>query len=95
MARQRAMDWYSSQRYAFDIIEVSHGDADVVEDVLNESRLTLNAVRLGGLKGFNYTGDFGDNRELVIYRGNCCGYPRQGISGLRRRRAERSAFGLR
>jgi hypothetical protein len=63
---QRAMGWYSAHLYAFDIGGDSYGDPSMVDDVLDESRLTLGSVRRMGVKRFTYTYDFGDNWEHVI-----------------------------
>lgn len=63
---QSAMGWESEHLYVFEIGGHSYGDPGMVDDVLNESRLTLGAVRRMGVKRFTYTYDFGDNWEHVI-----------------------------
>jgi hypothetical protein len=63
---QGAMGWHRSHLYVFEIDGESYGDPGMVDDVLDESRLTLGAIRRRGLKRFTYTYDFGDNWEHVI-----------------------------
>jgi hypothetical protein len=65
-AIQRAMGWDGGHLYMFDIGGDSYGDPDMVDDLLDESRLTLGAVQRMGLKRFTYTYDFGDDWEHVI-----------------------------
>jgi hypothetical protein len=63
---QAAMGWYSAHLYAWDIGGEQYGDPDMVDDVLDESRLTLGGVRRMGVTRFTYTYDFGDDWEHVI-----------------------------
>jgi hypothetical protein len=65
-AIQSAMGWYSAHLYVFEIGGDSYGDPDMVDDVLDEARLTLRSIRRMGVKRFTYTYDFGDNWEHTI-----------------------------
>jgi hypothetical protein len=65
-AIQAAMGWYSAHLYAWDIDGEQYGDPAMVDDVSDESRLTLGWVRRKGVKRFTYTYDFGDDWEHTI-----------------------------
>lgn len=63
---QAAMGWYGAHLYAWDIGGQQYGDPDMVDDALDELRLTLGSVRRMGLQRFTYTYDFGDDWEHAI-----------------------------
>ncbi len=63
---QIAFGWYNSHLHAFDIGGRNYGDPSDVDDVADETRLTLGGVRRSGVKRFTYTYDFGDDWEHII-----------------------------
>lgn len=65
-AIQAAMGWDDSHLHAFDIGGRHYGDRHSVDDVTDETRLTLNGLLKSGATRFAYTYDFGDNWEHAI-----------------------------
>jgi hypothetical protein len=65
-AIQAAMGWHDGHLHAFDIEGRQYGDRQILEDVADEYRLTLNGVLKSGALRFTYTYDFGDNWEHAI-----------------------------
>ncbi len=63
-AIQAAMGWHGGHLHAFDIAGRQYGDprtVDVVDDMDDETRLTLNDLLRSGVTRFTYTYDLGDN----------------------------------
>ena len=60
------MDWNGGHLHGFDVGGEQYGDADEMDDVKRESRLTLNAIVKSGATKFIYTYDFGDDWEHRI-----------------------------
>jgi hypothetical protein len=65
-AIQAAMGWKGGHLHAFDIDGRQYGDPRAVDDVANESRLTLNGVLKSGVTRFRYSYDFGDDWEHEV-----------------------------
>jgi hypothetical protein len=65
-AIQNVMGWDNSHLHDFDIGGERYGDPSNTDDVINERRLTLDAVAKSGVTRFAYTYDFGDNWEHAI-----------------------------
>jgi hypothetical protein len=65
-AIQAAMGWQDSHLHLFEIDGRDYGDQDIVDDVADENRLTLNGLLKSGVARFAYTYDFGDNWEHTI-----------------------------
>ncbi len=61
-----AMGWNGGHLHVFEIGGRSYGDRASVDDVADENRLTLGAVRKSGVARFSYTYDFGDDWEHAI-----------------------------
>lgn len=66
LAIQIAMGWYDSHLHDFDVDGQRYGDPSTTDDVVNERRLTLNALVKSNVTRFAYTYDFGDNWEHAI-----------------------------
>ena len=81
--------------YAWDIGGEQYGDLAMVDDVLDELRLTLGGVRRKGVKRFTYTYDFGDDWEHSIDIEGTERQVRSELSNLYRRQAKLPARGLR
>ena len=60
------MGWHGGHMHAFDVGGQQYGDANDMDDVKEETRLTLNAIVKSGVKQFVYTYDFGDDWEHRI-----------------------------
>jgi hypothetical protein len=69
-AIQAAMGWAGGHLHSFDIAGRQYGDPQILEDVADETRLTLNGVLRSGVIRFAYTYDFGDNwqHQVLIER---------------------------
>jgi hypothetical protein len=69
-AIQAAMGWYGCHLHGFDIAGRQYGDPQILEDVADETGLTLNGVLRSGVVRFTYTYDFGDNwqHQVLIER---------------------------
>ena len=57
------MGWTGGHLHAFDVGGQQYGDPSCVDEVANETRLTVGGVAKSGLARFSYTYDFGDNWE--------------------------------
>jgi len=62
-AIQAAMGWDTSHLHVFKVGREHYGDPEFVDEVSDEERLTLAAVRRSGINRFLYTYDFGDDWE--------------------------------
>jgi len=72
-AIQAAMGWHGGHLHAFDIAGRQYGDprtVHVVDDMDDETRLTLNGLLRSGVARFTYTYDLGDNwqHQVLIER---------------------------
>ena len=69
-AIQAAMGWYGAHLHVFDIAGRQYGDPQILEDVADETGLTLNGVLRSGVVRFTYTYDLGDNwqHQVLIER---------------------------
>jgi hypothetical protein len=65
-AIQAAMGWGGHHLYMFDVAGRSYGDPAAVDDVADDSRLTVGGVMEAGVRRFTYTYDFGDDWEHDI-----------------------------
>lgn len=65
-AIQATMGWHGGHLHAFDIDGRQYGDRQIVDDVADENRLTLNGLMRSGSARFAYTYDFGDNWEHAV-----------------------------
>jgi hypothetical protein len=65
-AIQAAMGWQGGHLHAFDIDGRQYGDLQIVDDVADENRLTLNGLVKSGATRFAYIYDFGDNWEHAV-----------------------------
>lgn len=65
-AIQAAMGWDDDHLHAFDIAGQQYGDRQTVDDVADESRLTVKSLLKTGVTRFAYTYDFGDNWEHTV-----------------------------
>jgi len=65
-AIQAAMGWDDSHLHAFDVGDQRYGRRGTLDDVADESRLTLNSLVKSGVDRFSYTYDFGDDWEHLI-----------------------------
>jgi len=65
---QAAMGWRDHHLYMFDIAGRSYGNPSKVDDVADDTRLTLAGVMKSGVRRLTYTYDFGDDweHEIVI-----------------------------
>ena len=61
-----AMGWRGGHLHDFNVGGRDYSERGMLEDVADESRLTLNGVINKGVKRFTYTYDMGDNWEHVI-----------------------------
>ena len=61
-----AMGWHGGHMHDFTVAGRDHGERGTLEDVADESRLTLNGIIKMGVKRFTYTYDMGDNWEHVV-----------------------------
>ncbi len=67
---QTSMGWTDSHLHDFAIGGDRFGDPNTGDEVENEARLTLEAIRNAGVARFKYTYDFGDDWEhLVVIEG--------------------------
>lgn len=60
------MGWRGGHLHDFNVDGRDYSERGTLEDVADESRLTLNGVINKGVKRFTYTYDMGDNWEHVI-----------------------------
>ena len=69
-AIQAAMGWHGGHLHDFDIAGRQYGDPRILEDVADETRLTLNGLIRSGVARFTYTYDLGDNwqHQVLIER---------------------------
>jgi hypothetical protein len=65
-AIQAAMGWDDCHLHTFDIEGRQYGDRRTVDDVADESRVTLNGLTKSGVTRFAYTYDFGDNWQHAV-----------------------------
>ncbi len=65
-AIQVAMGWEGGHLHAFDIDGRQYGDPQILDDVANQNRLTLDGLLKSGVTRFAYIYDFGDNWEHTI-----------------------------
>jgi hypothetical protein len=65
-AIQAAMGWEDYHLHTFDIAGRQYGDPRAVDDVANETRVTLNVLIKSGVTRFAYTYDFGDNWDHAL-----------------------------
>lgn len=65
-AIQTSMGWGDAHLHDFDIAGERYGDPSTTDEVVNEARLTIAAVRKAGVVRFKYTYDFGDDWEHLI-----------------------------
>jgi hypothetical protein len=63
---QAAFGWYDMHLHGFAIGDETYGDPTILDDALDERRLTLAGIRRLGLKRFVYTYDYGDDWEHLI-----------------------------
>jgi len=71
-----AMGWYGGHLHVFEIAGEEYGGrdrldeisgfADEMDDIMDEKRVTLNAVIKSGVEKFTYTYDFGDDWQHVV-----------------------------
>ncbi len=61
-----SMGWRGGHLHDFTVAGRDYGERGMLEDVADESRLTLNGVIKKGVKRFTYTYDMGDNWEHVV-----------------------------
>jgi hypothetical protein len=61
-----SMGWHGGHMHAFAVAGRDYGERGTLEDVADESRLTLNGVIKMGVKRFAYIYDMGDNWEHVV-----------------------------
>ena len=69
-AIQAALGWHGGHLHDFDIAGRQHGDPRILEDVADETRLTLNGLLRSGVARFTYTYDLGDKwqHQVLIER---------------------------
>ena len=65
-AIQAAMGWHGGHLHAFDVAGRQYGDPRTIDDVADETKLTLNSLLKSGVARFTYTYDFGDNWEHQV-----------------------------
>ena len=65
-AIQAAMGWEDYHLHTFDIAGRQYGDPGAVNDVADETRVTLNGLIKSGVTRFAYTYDFGDNWDHAL-----------------------------
>jgi hypothetical protein len=65
-AIQAAMGWEDYHLHTFDIAGRQYGDPGAVDDVADETRVTLNGLIKSGVTRFAYTYDFGDNWDHAL-----------------------------
>jgi len=65
-AIQDSMGWGNCHLHAFEIDGRTYGDRSVMDDITDESRLSLNGIVNAGTHRFSYTYDFGDNWEHAV-----------------------------
>jgi hypothetical protein len=66
VAIQSSMGWGNCHLHAFQVDGRAYGDRSTMDDVADESRLTLNGLMTAGTHRFSYTYDFGDNWKHII-----------------------------
>jgi hypothetical protein len=66
LAIQATMGWGDDHMHGFDVNGEQYGDPSMMDDVVSERRLTLNALIKNGVARFTYTYDFGDDWEHDI-----------------------------
>ncbi|MBV8772236.1 MAG: plasmid pRiA4b ORF-3 family protein [Deltaproteobacteria bacterium] len=65
-AIQAAMGWGDQHLYAFEVDGRQYGDPARVDDVTDDTQLTVLGIMRSGVKRFNYIYDFGDTWEHQI-----------------------------
>jgi hypothetical protein len=65
-AIQAAMGWEDYHLHTFNIAGRQYGDPRTVDDVADETRVTLDGLIKSGVARFAYTYDFGDNWEHAL-----------------------------
>ncbi len=65
-AIQAAMGWAGGHLHDFDIAGRQYGNPQILEDVADETGLTLNGVLRSGVVRFTYTYDLGDNWQHQV-----------------------------
>jgi hypothetical protein len=70
-AIQAAMGWHGGHLHAFEVGGRQYGDRQMVDDVADENRLTLNGLVRSGATRFAYIYDFGDNWEHAVVIEKC------------------------
>lgn len=65
-AIQAAMGWEDYHLHTFDIAGRQYGDPRAVDDVADETRVTLNGLIKSGVTRFAYIYDFGDNWDHAL-----------------------------
>jgi len=65
-AIQAVMGWGDSHLHLFEIDGQRYGPRGIVDDVADETSLTLNSLVKSGADRFGYTYDFGDDWEHLI-----------------------------
>jgi hypothetical protein len=65
-AIQAAMGWHGGHLHAFDVAGRQYGDPRTIDDVADETKLTLNGLLRSGVARFTYTYDLGDNWEHQV-----------------------------
>ena len=63
---QAVMGWDDSHLHVFEVDGQRYGPCDIVDDVNDETGLTLNDLVKSGADRFSYTYDFGDDWEHLI-----------------------------
>jgi hypothetical protein len=66
VAIQVSVGWEEGHLHAFDIGDERYSDPGMLDDAINEAKLTLAAINERGIKRFRYTYDFGDDWEHDI-----------------------------
>jgi len=65
-AIQAAMGWEDYHLHTFDIAGRPYGDSRAVDDVADETRVTLNGLIKSGVTRFAYSYEFGDNWDHAL-----------------------------
>jgi hypothetical protein len=66
VAIQAAMGWHDGHLHAFHIADRQYGNPRQVDDVADETRMTVNRLVKSGIDRFGYVYDFGDSWEHAI-----------------------------
>jgi len=65
-AIQAAMGWHGGHLHGFEVAGRQYGDPRTIDDVADETKLTLNSLLKSGVARFTYTYDFGGNWEHQV-----------------------------